>query len=257
MLMFLWALSLVSLQGVALGLHVQEGCISEHKKIALFRGTQIGATAWIPDAGEDEVLLSLTSAEDQIYFVRRIEIRKSLVHVKEMRGGIDKDDAFDIPDGVFRPGWMDFTLVLNSRFRLTTGNTTLVDVHDVLTSSVTIEGSNVTVGCAEPIIAWEVAGGEEAVMPALGLEPRRVSLFSRAASLPELSLGPNTLRLGWDPVAGAVTTLTSAPRPLPAFLLHNLTLDCHPRGSLTKCDILVRLHSFIDTRTAHLCIVFI
>lgn len=232
------SLSLIFLQEAALGLHVQEGCISEAAKITMFRGTEITATAWIPPASEDEVLVSLTCAEDQIYFVRRIEIKKELVTVKEMRGGIDKYESFDIPDGVLRPGWMDFTLVLGSRFRVVTGNTTIADIEDVLTSSVTIQGSNVTVGCSEPIIAWEVAEERETVLPAAGLVPHKLSLFSRSASLPVLSLGPNTLRLSWDPNSEAITTLTSEPRPLPAFLLHNLTLDCHPWDVLTKCDIL-------------------
>ncbi|XP_063609889.1 uncharacterized protein LOC134783813 [Penaeus indicus] len=204
----------------------------------MLRGTEITATVWIPQTSEDEVLVSLTCAEDQIYFVRRIEIKKGLVNVKEMRGGIDKYDTFDIPEGVLRLGWMDFTLALSSRFRVMMGNTTIADIEDVLTSSVTIQGSNVTVGCSEPIIAWEVAEERETVIPVAGMVPHKVSLFSRSASLPVLSLGPNTLRLSWDPITKSITTLASDPRPLPAFLVHNLTVDCHPWGALTKCDIL-------------------
>ncbi|XP_047489015.1 uncharacterized protein LOC125039251 isoform X3 [Penaeus chinensis] len=236
--MFILPLSLIFLQEAAFGLHVQEGCISKPAKVAMLRGTEITATVWIPQTNEDEVLVSLTCAEDQIYFVRRIEIKKGLVNVKEMRGGIDRYDTFDIPEGVLRLGWMDFTLALSSSFRVMIGNTTIADIEEVLTSSVTIQGSNVTVGCSEPLIAWEVAEEREAVIPVAGLVPHKVSLFSRSASLPVLALGPNTLRLSWDPITQSITTLASDPRPLPAFLLHNLTVDCHPWGALTKCDIL-------------------
>ncbi|XP_047489014.1 uncharacterized protein LOC125039251 isoform X2 [Penaeus chinensis] len=239
--MFILPLSLIFLQEAAFGLHVQEGCISKPAKVAMLRGTEITATVWIPQTNEDEVLVSLTCAEDQIYFVRRIEIKKGLVNVKEMRGGIDRYDTFDIPEGVLRLGWMDFTLALSSSFRVMIGNTTIADIEEVLTSSVTIQGSNVTVGCSEPLIAWEVAEEREAVIPVAGLVPHKVSLFSRSASLPVLALGPNTLRLSWDPITQSITTLASDPRPLPAFLLHNLTVDCHPWGALTKCDILLNL----------------
>lgn len=88
-------------------------------------------------------------------------------------------------------------------------------------------------------IIWNVSEDREAALPVDCPGRYDLAVFSRSPSSPVVTLGNWTGVLSWDPEANMVTTFTSEPRALPAFIQHNFTVECSQAENHFRCDLLV------------------
>ncbi|KAK8753302.1 hypothetical protein OTU49_003770, partial [Cherax quadricarinatus] len=97
-------------------------------------------------------------------------------------------------------GWAAFNLSSTSVTELwLLPHTKLVSLSaDITIASLTIDGSNITVGCHHNVFGWEVVEGGAVTVPLPHLHRHYLSMYSNTASQPRLTLGQTTIQLGWD-----------------------------------------------------------
>ncbi|XP_063592626.1 uncharacterized protein LOC134769822 isoform X2 [Penaeus indicus] len=191
-------------------------------------GTKWEVISWAPKNG-GAVVLSLISKNDKNSSLRKIDITRTEVHTLFIQGGHRETKTSSIPDAGLPPGWREFRVTSDSRFKVWVMGVEepLVDVEDdVRAERVVVRGSNVTINCREPFFIWNVSEDRETTLPLGGPGRYDLAVFSRSPLSPVVKLGNRTLVLSWDPEFSMVTTLALESRPLPAFVQHNFTLNC-------------------------------
>ncbi|XP_063592807.1 uncharacterized protein LOC134769943 isoform X2 [Penaeus indicus] len=196
---------------------------------------------WAPREDADARILTLVSENEARLSLRKIDITRTEVHTLFIRGSHRVKNSSSIPGDGIPPGWREFRVTSDSRFKVwVTGvEEPLVDVDDdVGAERVVVRGSNVTINCREPFFIWNVSEDQEATLPLGGPGRYDLAVFSRSPSSPVVMLGDRTRVLSWDPEFSMVTTFASEPRPLPAFVQHNFTIECSQAENHFKCDVL-------------------
>ncbi|XP_027209171.2 uncharacterized protein [Penaeus vannamei] len=219
----------------------QKDCVSTHDFQTDRIATSWAVRVWAPREDADARILTLVSENDAGPSLRKIDITGTELHALFGHGSHREKNSSLLPGDGISPGWAEFRVTSDSRFKVWVAGVAepLVDVEDdVRAERVVVRGSNVTVNCREPMVIWNVTEDRVAALPADGPGRYDLAVFSRSPSSPVLTLGDQTRVLSWDPEANMVTTFTSEPRALPAFIQHNFTVECSQAENHFRCDLL-------------------
>ncbi|XP_047489801.1 uncharacterized protein LOC125039662 isoform X2 [Penaeus chinensis] len=238
---FKFLLKLCLLCSTAFCFQFKKDCVSKRHFETDRIATSWDIRVWAPRENTDARILTLVSQNEARSSLRKIDITRTEVHTLFIQGSHRAKNTSSIPGDGFPPGWREFRVTSDSRFKVwATGvEAPLVDVEDdVGAERVVVRGSNVTINCREPIVIWNVTEDRETAVPLGGPGRYDLAVFSRSPSSPVVTLGDRTRVLSWDPDLNMVTTFASQPRALPAFVQHNFTIECSQAENHFRCDVL-------------------
>ncbi|XP_069948121.1 uncharacterized protein [Cherax quadricarinatus] len=218
-------------------LSVYHECLPQAKWSIRWEGSHVEATVWLTEEGAmtdpEQSLLTfimepISSSSPYNYDVLRMNRRH--VEIVRFRNGRQYKSELSLSQPL-PVGWATFNLSSTSLTELwLLPHTKLVSLSaDITIASLTIQGSNITVGCHNNEFGWKVVDGGAVTVPLSHRHCHYLSTYSNTASQPRLTLRQTAIQLGWD--GSTFVDMThydnKNQNPLPAVTEHHLVISCN------------------------------